>query len=131
MVAVQSRLDDVLLALKNKKVEATHTVRRTIPSMCTPDGKSKRITLDVSDEGERELDKLDKKFTDTLLDAGRVYGKLSDTRAEARAAKPRRKPQSEAASQDAEESVEDAGEDVEDEDGAQESEPAAGNSFAS
>lgn len=128
MVAVQSRLDDVLLALKNKKVEATHKVRRTIPSMCTPDGKSKRITLDISDEGERELEKLDKKFSDALQDAGRVYGKLSDARVEARAAKPQRKAKSE--DQAAEADSEDESGDIDEvEEDSQEESPAAGGSF--
>lgn len=94
MVAVQSRLDDVLLALKGKKVEATHQVNRTIPSICTEDGKSQRITIDVSAEGERELEKLDKKFKAALLEAGKsTYGKIGDTRIEARAAKPKKKSQ--------------------------------------
>lgn len=92
MVAVQSRLDDVLLALKGKKVEATHQVTRTIPSICTEDGKSQRITIDVSDEGERELEKLDRKFKAALLEAGKsTYGRIGETRAEARAAKPKKK----------------------------------------
>lgn len=93
MVAVHFRLDDVLLALKGKKTEATHQVTRTIPGKCTENGKAQRITLDVSEEGERELAKLDKKFQEQLLEAGRVYGKLSDARAEARSAKPKKKPQ--------------------------------------
>lgn len=94
MVAVQSRLDDVLLALKGKKVEATKQVTRTIPSICSEDGKSKRITIDISPEGERELEKLDKKFKAALLEAGRnAYGKIGDTRIEARAAKPKQKAQ--------------------------------------
>ena len=93
MVAVHSRLDDVLLALRGKKVEATHQVKRTIPAMCTPDGKSRRATFDVSEEGERELEKLDKKFKAALHDAGQVYGKVIDTRVDARAAKPKGKPQ--------------------------------------
>lgn len=100
MVAVQSRLDDVLLALKGKKVEATHQVTRTIPSICTEDGKSQRITIDVSAEGERELEKLDKKFKAALLEAGKsTYGKIGETRIEARAAKPKRSPQTETASE--------------------------------
>lgn len=94
MVAIQSRLDDVLLALKGKKVEATRQVTRTIPSICSEDGKSKRITIDVSDEGERELEKLDKKFKAALIEAGKnAYGKIGDTRIEARAAKPKKKAQ--------------------------------------
>lgn len=98
MVAVQSRLDDVLLALKGKKVEATHQVTRTIPSICTEDGKSHRITIDVSDEGERELEKLDKKFKSALIEAGKsTYGKIGETRIEARAAKPKRKSRAEEA----------------------------------
>lgn len=94
MVAVQSRLDDVLLAQKGKKVEATHQVTRTIPSICSEDGKSKRITIDVSPEGERELEKLDKKFKAALLEAGKnAYGKIGEVRIEARAAKPKKRPQ--------------------------------------
>lgn len=91
MVAIQSRLDDVLLSTKGKKVEADHQVTRSIPSICSETGKTRRITLDVSPEGERELAKLDKKYKDLLLEAGRVYEKLAETRIEARAAKPRRK----------------------------------------
>lgn len=91
MVAVQSRLDDVLLALKNKKVEADRQVTRTIPAYCSPTGKTQRITLDVSEEGLRELERLDEKHKGKLLEAGAVYGKLSDTRKAARAAKPARK----------------------------------------
>lgn len=92
MVAIQSRLDDVLLALKGKKVEATHQVNRTIPSICTEEGKSQRVTIDVSAEGERELEKLDKKFKAALIEAGKsTYGKIGDTRIEARAAKPKKK----------------------------------------
>lgn len=102
MVAVQSRLDDVLLALKNKKVEATHQVVRTIPTICTEDGKSRRITIDISAEGERELEKLDKKFRDTLVEAGQVYGRIGDVRIEARAAKGSRKAPAAAAEAPAE-----------------------------
>lgn len=91
MVAVQSRLDDVLLSTRGKKVEADRKVTRTIPAMCSPTGKTIRIDLDVSEEGERELDKLDARFKAALIAAGEVYGKLAETRVNARAAKPRRK----------------------------------------
>lgn len=101
MVAIQSRLDDVLLSTKGKKVEADHQVTRTIPAMCSENGKTRRITLDISEEGERELAKLDKKYKDLLLEAGRVYAKLAETRIEARAAKPRkRRKKAEAPAQD-------------------------------
>lgn len=103
MVAVQTRLDDVLLAMKGKKVEATHQVSRTIPSICSEDGTSQRITIDVSAEGERELEKLDKKFKAALLEAGKsTYGKIGNTRIEARAAKPKKKVKTEGSTENLE-----------------------------
>jgi|SRR5699024_3694867 len=77
MVAVQSRLDDVLLATKGKKVEATRRVHRTIPAKCSPTGKSQRYTFDVSDEGERELERLDQQYNKRLEQAAQVYQKVS------------------------------------------------------
>lgn len=103
MVAVQSRLDDVLLATRGKKVDATKKVRRTIPAKCSPTGKSQTISLDVSDEGLKELEKLDRQFEKALLEAGAVYGKLVKARQKARAKTP---PQQESDATDGIEDVE-------------------------
>ena len=58
MVAFRVVLDDVIYALKGKRIEADRQRRLTIPSYASPDGKRVIATFDVSDEGSRELDRI-------------------------------------------------------------------------
>lgn len=92
MVAVRSRLDDVLLA-RGKKVEATHKATLSIPGVLREDGKAKRVELDVSEEGEAELEKFKARMKKRMVEIGTEMDRFSDARREARAAKPKKKPE--------------------------------------
>lgn len=124
MVAVQSRLDDVLLATKGKKVEATHQVSRSIPAKCSPTGQSQRLILDVSPEGERELKRADEQYKKLLREAGKVYAKFSPSKAKERLSPA--KKDSDKGSAEADDS--DSGAEVQSTDEADNTEP-AGSSF--
>lgn len=100
MVAIHSRLDDVLLTLKGKKVEATHKATISIPGVLREDGRAKRTELDVCEEGERELEKFKERMKKKCVELGDEMDRFSDTRRDARAAKPRQKPQQDAAQAD-------------------------------
>lgn len=91
MVAVQARLDDVLLSTKGKRVDATETTTISVPGIATDTGKAKRITVDISPEGKKELEKLIKAAQEKTADAWAPLLALADIRVEARAAsKPKK-----------------------------------------
>lgn len=92
MVAIQTRLDDVLLALKGKKVEATHKLTISIPGALREDGKVLRREVDISDEGEREWERYVERNKKKRVELGDEMAKVLDVRVEARAAKPRPAP---------------------------------------
>lgn len=58
MVSIRTQVDDVLLATSGKQVQATDTVRVSVPAVGSPDGGSKRLTFDVSHNGRTALRKM-------------------------------------------------------------------------
>lgn len=84
MVAVNARYDDVLLALRGKRQLATKRVKHTFPGALFPEGKARRMEFDVSDEGERELEKFVANQKKELLKLGKQVDKLSNAKAEAK-----------------------------------------------
>lgn len=64
MAVIRTRADDVLLATRGQTVGATRERRLAVPKEATENGKSLRVTLDVSDQGDRELNALIKKAED-------------------------------------------------------------------
>lgn len=106
MVAVQTRYDDVLLALKGKKKEATHTMKVRIPGILRASGKAKRAEIDVSEEGEKYWnEKFWPSIEKELLAVGAKAEKVFGVEVESRPTK--RKPQSEDESAEAEDTSED------------------------
>lgn len=69
MVAVSTRLCDVLLATRRKRAEATKQRRVTVPGFGVPNGSSVRLDLDVSAEGETELNAMIAKAQKATVEA--------------------------------------------------------------
>lgn len=57
MAIKRTRVDDVLEA-KGRTVPATESVTVVIPGAATQSGKPRRLALDVSPQGKKELDKM-------------------------------------------------------------------------
>ena len=95
MVAVQARLDDVLLSTRNKRVDATEQSTFSVPGLATDSGKAQRITVDHSTEGKKELEKMIKTAEAKTAEAWAPLLALADVRTTTRAASVKKsKPQS-------------------------------------
>lgn len=83
MATIQTKVDDVLYALKGQKVEATSTRRVQVPGVAFRSSKARGFTIDVSPAGERELDKALKAAEEASVKAWeavlRICGTDADT----------------------------------------------------
>lgn len=87
MATIQTKVDDVLYATKGQKVEATKTIKIRVPGAAWRGPKAKGFDIDVSTQGEKELNRLIKAAEDATVKAWAEVLKVAGTSAEVEEAK--------------------------------------------